>query len=81
MIYCKSNFSNLFDNKLNFRTCQEVNSVEDEDHRLLCKTLNTENYDVKFSNVYCDIEKQYKVTQIFKIVLRKRNSYLDAMIN
>ena len=46
MIDSKSNFSNQFDNELTCRTCQEVNSVEDEDHILICKTLNSEKYDV-----------------------------------
>ena len=35
MIDCKSNFSNQFENDLTCRTCQEVNSVEDEDHILV----------------------------------------------
>ena len=75
----KSNFSNLFDNDLTCRMCKEVNSIEDEDHILICKKLNTERYDAKFADVYSDIEKQYKVTQVYKKVLRRRKIYLEAM--
>ena len=80
MIDCKSNFSNQFDNVLTCRFCQEVNSVDNEDHLLLCKTLNTEEYDVQFSDVYCDLDKQYKVTQVFKKVLRRRKIYQETMM-
>ena len=75
----KSNFSNLFDNDLTCRMCNEVNSVEDEEHILICKKLNTERYDATFADVYSDIEKQYKVTQVYKKVLRRRKIYLEAM--
>ena len=75
----KSNFSNLFDNDLTCRMCKEVNSIEDEDHILICKKLNTERYDAKFADVYSNIEKQYKVTQVYKKVLRRRKIYLEAM--
>ena len=80
MIDCKSNFSNQFDNVLTCRFCQEVNTVENEDHLLLCKTLNTEEYDVQFSDVYCDLDKQYKVTKVFKKVLRRRKIYEETMM-
>ena len=80
MIDCKSNFRNQFDNVLTCRTCQEVNSVEDEDHLLSCKTLNTEEYDVQFSDVYCNLDKQYKVTKVFKRILRRRQIYLDTLM-
>ena len=76
MIDCKSNFRNQFDNVLTCRICQEVNSVEDEDHLLVCKTLKTEEYDVQFSDVYCNLDKQYKVTKEFKSILRRRQILL-----
>ena len=79
MTDCKSNFSNQYGNNLTCRLCQELNSVEDEDHILRCKKLNTEDYNASFADVYENIDKQYVVTQIYKKVLRKRNLYLEAM--
>ena len=55
--------------------CKDLNSVKDEDHVLLCKTLNTEQYEVSFTDVYGNIDKQYRVTQIYKKVFRKRNKF------
>ena len=81
MTDCKSNFSNQYGNNLICRMCQELNSVEDEDHILLCKTLNTEQYEVTFTDVYGNIDQQYRVTQIYKKVFRKRNLYFEAMKN
>ena len=40
MIDCKSNFSKQNDNVLTCRFRQELNSMENEDQLLLCKTLN-----------------------------------------
>ena len=40
--------------------------MKDEDHILLCKTLNTEQYEVSFTDVYGNTDKQYRVTQIMK---------------
>ena len=74
----KSNFSNQYGNDLICRMCKDLNSVEDEDHILLCKTLNTEQYEVIYTDVYGNIDKQYRVTQIYKKVFRKRNLYFEA---
>ena len=79
MIECKSNFSNQYGDNLICRICQDVNSIEDEDHILVCPILNTEHYDVTFSDVYRDIDTQYNVTKVYKKVLRRRNVYLEAM--
>jgi hypothetical protein len=79
MIDCKSNFSQQYDNNLVCRICKDINTVENEDHLLLCPSLNTENYDVRFSDVYADVDRQYKVTQVYKKVIRRRTIYLEAM--
>ena len=79
MVDCKTNFSHLYEENMTCRICFEADSREDEDHILLCKTLNDTEYDVSYCDVYADIDKQYKVTQIFKKVLRKRNVYIEAM--
>ena len=79
MVDCKSNFSHLFEENMTCRICDDENSYENEDHLLVCKTLNTEEYDVRYSDVYANVNKQYKVTQVFKKVLRMRNVYIEAM--
>ena len=72
MIDCKSNFSQRYDNNLVCRICKDIITVENEDHLLVCQSLNTENYDVRFSDVYADVDRQYKVTQVYKKVIRRR---------
>ena len=81
MTDCKSNFSNQYGENMICRLCKDLTSFEDEDHLLLCKAVNSEQYEVSFSDVYGDIDKQYRVTQVYKKVLRKRNLYLEAMKN
>ena len=78
MIDCKSNFSNQYGNILTCRICHDIDSVEDESHILLCKTINTEEYDVCYSDVFGNTNEQYKVTQVFKKVLRKRKIYIEV---
>ena len=39
--------------------------------------LNDQVYEVTFSDVYGNADEQYKVVQIFKKVLRRRQPYLD----
>ena len=74
MIDCKSNFSHLYEeDDMSCRLCTDGNSYEDEDHLLVCKTVNTEQYDVTYSDVYSNVNKQYKVTQVYKKILGMRN--------
>ena len=79
MVDCKSNFSHLFEENMTCRICKDVDSYEDEDHLLVCKSLNSEVYDVRYSDVYKDVDKQYTVTRVFKQVLRRRNIYMESM--
>ena len=81
MVDCKSNFSHLYEENTTCRICNDIDSYEDEDHLLVCTTLNSEEYDVRYSDVYQNVDKQYKVTQVFKKVLRRRNIYMEAMDN
>ena len=78
MLDCKTNFSEHFNKKLQCRICNDPDSIENEDHILTCSTLNTEDYDVQFCDVFGSIDEQYKVVQVFKRVLRRRQMYLDA---
>jgi hypothetical protein len=48
------------------RICNDIDSYEDEDHLLVCKTLNSEEYDVRYSDGYQNVDKQYKVTSCLK---------------
>ena len=80
MIDCKSNFSHLYENNMTCRICNDLESYEDEDHILVCKTLNNEEFDVSYEDVYSNVDKQYNVTQVFMKILRKRNVLIEAMI-
>ena len=70
----KTNFSHYYNNDVSCRTCEEPGVVENEEHLLVCKTLQSEVSDkeVKFDFVYQDIDKQTKALAVFKSVLRKR---------
>ena len=77
MLDCKSNFEHQYQHNMCCRVCNDVNTIEDEDHILACKVLNTEPQEVAFSDVYGSVDEQYKVVQVLKKVLRRRKTYLD----
>ena len=52
-----SNSSHLYEENMTYRICNAIDSYEDEDH-----LLKDEEYDVRYSDVYPNIDKQYKVT-------------------
>ena len=74
MLDVKSNFSTLYERNLVCRTCKEEDSVEEEDHLLVCKNLKSEVKDdeVIFEFVYKDVKHQKRAVKVFKAVLRKR---------
>ena len=72
MTNCKINLKMQYGNNLQCRICHHPNSQEDEDHILIYRTINNEKFDIKFCDVYKDIDKQYNAVQIFKKVLRRR---------
>ena len=73
MLDVKYNFSTLYERNLVCRTCKEEDSVEEEDHLLVCKNLKSEVKDdeVKFEFVYKDVKHQKRAVKVFKAVLRK----------
>ena len=79
MLDCKANFPNQYGNILVCRMCKNENTIEDEDHILKCKTLNTEEYAVNFKFVYGTSKQQYELTKIFKKVMRKRTLLLSIL--
>ena len=81
MLDVKSNFSNLYENDLVCRTCNKLDSVEDEDHLLKCESLKSENLnpDVKFNFVYLDLTKQVQAAKTYKAILRKREVLLKYL--
>ena len=79
MVDCKTNFREQYQNKLECRVCNEPSSTESEDHILVCPALSNEQLDVKFDDVFGNTDDQFKATQAFKKVLRKRKVYLDAL--
>ena len=80
MLDCKTNFGHQYGDDLVCRICGDEDTLEDEDHLLVCPILNEEAHDVTFNDVYGDIDVQYEVTQIFKKILRKRKIYLDTAL-
>ena len=78
MADCKTNFSHQYGDDLACRTCRDADTLENEDHLLVCPALNDEAHDVTFNDVYGNIDVQYEVTQIFKKILRKQKIYLDT---
>ena len=79
MLDCKSNFKTQFQNNLSCRICELTDSIEDEDHLLICIINNNEAHSVTFNDVYGSIDKQFEVVKIFKNVMRKRKVYLDTL--
>jgi hypothetical protein len=74
MIDCKSNFNHLYkEEDMCCGLCKDENSYEDEDHLLVCKTVNIELYDVTYSDVYKNVNKHYNLTQVYMNIRRKRN--------
>ena len=51
MLDCKTNFEGQFED-MSCRACKDIDSVENEDHILYCSALNTDNHEVRFSDVY-----------------------------
>ena len=45
-------------------------SIDDADPILTCSLINDEVYDVKFEDVYSNVDNQHKVVQVYKKVLR-----------
>ena len=81
MLDVKSNFSNLYENDVVCRTCNKLDSIEDEDHLLTCESLKSENHnpDVKFNFVYLDLNKQVQAVKTYKAILRKREVLLKYL--
>ena len=78
MVDCKTNFEGQFREDMSCRACKVVGSVEDEDHILSCAVLKLDSHDAKFMDVYGNMEQQFKATQVFKKILRRRKVYLDV---
>ena len=78
LILLTGDFQNQYEEDMSCRSCKDK-SNEDEDHILRCTVLNNETYDVKFSDVYGNIDQQYKAVQVYKTVMRRRKVYLEIM--
>ena len=76
---CKSNFKTQYGNQLKCRICKVDGSIEDEEHILICSALTDGNCDVRFSDVYGNVDEQYHAVKTFKKVLRQREVYLDMI--
>ena len=79
MLDVKANFSNLYENDLICRTCKIPDSIEDEEHLLVCDQLKSEADDseVKFDFVFQNLENQVKAVKTYKSILRKREVLLE----
>ena len=79
MLDVKANFSNLYENDLICRTCKIPDSIEDEEHLLVCDQLKSEAGDseVKFDFVFQNLENQVKAVKTYKSILIKREVLLE----
>ena len=80
MLECKNNFEMQYQN-LHCRICNDPNSLEDEDHILISSVLSMTKSDIKFSDVFVDIEQQYGAVKILKKALTKIIFCLRNWIN
>ena len=55
MVNVKTNFRNLYENELECHTCEDDESIEDENHLLVCESLSNED--------------QLHIVKIFKTIL------------
>ena len=78
MVECKSNFSEQYQRQLHCRLCKVPHSIENEDHLLNCSVLNTEKYEIQFSDVFGNTDQQYQAVKVFKKVLRRWRVYIDV---
>ena len=79
MSNCQSNFKYQYGNNLTCRICEDENSYEDENHILICQKITEGKTDIKFSDVYGDVNCQFRAVQTYKKVFRKRDIYLELM--
>ena len=79
MTNCKTNFRNQFGTNLQCRICQDKDSIEDEDHILICPEMTDGQCDVQFTDVYGDVDTQYNAVKVFKKIIRRRNVYLETI--
>ena len=70
-----------FSNNLTCRICKLDESIEDEDHILICPEVTDGMTEIQFTDVYGDINAQYNAVQVYKKVIRKRNIYLEKLEN
>ena len=73
----KSNFKSQYQD-LCCRICKDTNTIEDEDHIVVCSGLNNEESDTKFSDVFENADKQLKAVKFFKKIMRKRELILET---
>ena len=81
MINCKTNFKMQFGNNLTCRICKTDESIEDEDHILVCPEQTDGQCDVQYTDVFGDVDSQYNPVKMYKKVMRKRNIYLETLDN
>ena len=78
MVNVKTNFRNLYENELECQTCEDDESIEDENHLLVCESLsNDESKKANFRQVYGTVEDQLHIVKIFQNILRKRETILE----
>ena len=79
MVNLKTNFKSQFKD-LHCRVCNEIDSIEDEEHILQCGEFGDYNEDkISFVDVYGDVDEQMKAVKVFKKILRRRESYLTIL--
>ena len=67
------------DDSMQCRLCEDENSHEDENHLLNCSELvaHLETSDVRFDDVFGDLETQIRAVKRFIKVLDRRDNIMD----
>ena len=78
----KSNYKTLFKDNMSCRICRDPNSYEDEDHTFFrCSDLkhdsDTNTHDIKFEDIYSDLENQIRAIKYFRNIADKRKIILE----
>ena len=79
MVNLETNFKSQFI-YLHCRVCNEIDSIEDEEHILQCGEFGDSNEDkISFVDVYGDVDEQLKAVKVYKKILRRREAYLTII--
>ena len=69
----------IFNNSLTCKTCKDVKELESQEHLLYCKEIKKHVEippNMKYSDVFSHVDKQFEIVQVFKKIERQREIIL-----